>query len=301
LISVIIVSWNSHEDIRRLLSQLDSPQAKGMVEIILLDNDSEPESQIALRNLFVRHINIKKIFNGENLGFAKACNIGVKASAGDVVLFLNPDTVVDIETVIEAARRVSMSQDYQILGVQQTSDLGVTRTCCRPLTRWNSFLSCSGLNKVFKNFFKGFEMIEWDHLESKYVGHVIGAFYVMKKSSFQLVNGFDEDFFLYYEDLDLSARALNAGMKIYYDASLKIYHKGGGSSERVGVRRIGFSITSRDKMISKHFGHIQQVICRVSAFFVEFPLRVGNSLVNREFEVLISIAKIYWKMLWSPL
>lgn len=301
MISVIIVSWNSHEDIQGLLSQLDSQQAKGKVEVILLDNGSELESQNILRSISTQFINVKKIFNGVNFGFAKACNIGVKASSGEVVLFLNPDTKVSIETVIEAAQRIANSQDYQVLGVQQTSDKGVTRTCCRPLTKWNSLLSCSGLNKVFRNILKGFEMIEWDHLESRYVGHVIGAFYVMKKSSFQMVNGFDEDFFLYYEDLDLSARVLNAGMKIYYDASLKIYHKGGGSSEKVGVRRIGLSVVSRDKMIGKHFGHIQQIVCRLSAFCMEFPLRVGNSLMKREFEVLMPITTIYWKMLWSPL
>lgn len=301
MISVIVVSWNSHDDIKRLLAQLDSPSAEGILEVILLDNNSEHESKTAFQSLSTRYISNKKIFNRENLGFAKACNLGVKASVGDIVLFLNPDTKVDVDTVIEAANRTRNSQDYQILGVQQISDIGVTRTCCRPLSRWNSLLSCSGLNKIFKHVLKGFEMIEWDHLSSRYVGHVIGAFYVMKKSSFQTLNGFDEDFFLYYEDLDLSARALKAGMKIYYDASLKIYHKGGGSSEKVGVRRIGFSVTSRDKMIVKHFGHFQQVACRLSAFCFEFPLRIANSLVRCEMEVLIPIAKIYWRMLWSRL
>jgi len=301
LISVIVVSWNSHDDVRRLFSKLDSPQAEGELELIILDNNSEPESQSDLRSLSAEYISVKKIFNGTNLGFGKACNVGVKASEGDVVLFLNPDTMLDIETVIEAARRISKSQDYQILGVQQVSDHGVTRTCCRPITKWNSFVSCSGLNKVFRNVFKGFEMIEWDHLESRYVGHVIGAFYVMKKSSFEMINGFDERFFLYYEDLDLSIRALNAGMKIYYDASLKIYHKGGGSSERIGVNRIGLSVTSRDQMIAKHFGRIQQIVCRLSAVCMELPLRVGNTILNKEFGVLRPVTKIYWKMLWSPL
>jgi len=301
LISIIVVSWNSHEDIQRLISQLDQKEAVGAIEVILVDNNSEPESKATLSRLSANNFRLEKIFNSDNVGFGIACNVGSRVASGELVLFLNPDTKVDIATILEAGHRMKGAQTYDILGVQQVSDVGVSRTCCRPMTRVNTFISCTGLNKIFKKSLKGFEMLEWDHSKSQLVGHVIWAFYLIKKSSLDILKGYDEDFFLYYEDLDLSARALKAGMGIYFDASLRIYHKGGGSSERVGVRRIGFSVASRDKMIAKHFGHFHQALCRLGAFVVEFPLRIANSVVRSEFQDLGLITKIYWKMLCSPL
>jgi len=301
MISVVTVSWNSHEDIQRLIGTIDRPEAQGELEVILLDNNSEPHSKTTLSNLTSRYFRLEKIFNSGNIGFGRACNIGAKAALGDMILFLNPDTKVDVATILEAGKRLKSAKDFQILGVQQVSDNGVSRTCCRPMTRVNTFISCSGLNKIFKNTLKGFEMIDWDHSEARFVGHVIGAFYLIKKLSFETLNGFDEEFFLYYEDLDLSARAIKANMRIYYDASLVIYHKGGGSSEKVGIKRIGFSVSSRDKIIAKHFGRFQQKLCRLIACISEFPLRVVKSVMRFEFQDLPLLTKIYWKMLWSPL
>jgi hypothetical protein len=122
----------------------------------------------------------------------------------------------------------------------------------------------------------------------------------MKRSSFELLKGFDESFFLYYEDLDFSIRAAKAGLKIFFDASLLIYHKGGGSSEKIGTLRLEYSIFSRDKMIEKHFGRTQQLLCRMSAIGIELPLRICEASVRGRYNVLAPILKIYWKLLCSP-
>ena len=147
---------------------------------------------------------VKIIDLNYNAGFGKACNIGTKHSNLDHILFLNPDTIVEKNTIREALIK-SKEEGYHVLGVSNFNDKNsVQRSSCRELTVNRYFNKTFKLNKLFPNVFKSYNMSEWDHLSDRIVDHVIGSFYLIRRDVFEQIKGFDERFFIYYEDLDLS-------------------------------------------------------------------------------------------------
>jgi hypothetical protein len=96
-------------------------------------------------------------------------------------------------------------------------------------------------------------MAEWDHLESRSVGHVMGSFYLARRALFEQLGGFDERFFMYLEDLDFSLRAQQAGWTSFYLTEAQVYHEGGGTSKQIKARRLFYSLRSRILYGFKHF------------------------------------------------
>lgn len=125
-------------------------------------------------------------------------------------------------------------------------------------------------------------MSEWDHAKTCEVDHVIGAFYLIRSSLFQLLGGFDRRFFVYLEDLDLSLRAHQAGWQSVYLANAQAFHAGGGTSRQVKAHRIFYSLRSRLLYGFKHFSSINAWILFLVTLGLEpfarliFALAKGN-------------------------
>jgi len=200
-------------------------------EIIIVDNNSRDESK---ENLVAKFPGVKFIFNNENLGFAKACNQGFKISSGDYILFLNPDTVLSQTCLTDCISFLKTHEDAGAVGVQMLDDKGkFLKESKRGLPSPSaSFYKLFGLTTIFQGS-KTIAKYYQGHLpenENNPVEVLSGAFMMIKRAVFEKVNGFDETFFMYGEDIDLSLRISQLGYKNYYLGKISITHLKGGST-----------------------------------------------------------------------
>ena len=239
-------------------------------EIIIVDNNSNDNSIKLIEN--IDGPKLKIIFNEKNLGFGKACNIGAKNSKNDFILFLNPDAMVYKNTFQDLFRFTNETDDGDVgvYGVQLIGDDGkVQKSCARIPNLWNMAVRTLGLNKLNNKIFQTYAMDDWKHDKTKNVEHIMGAFYLIKTNLFHKINGFDERYFVYIEDLDLSKRVLDSGYKLTYVTEAQAYHKGGGVSEQVKAMRLFYSTRSRIIYGLKYFGCTQGIFLLLFTFLLE--------------------------------
>jgi len=200
-------------------------------EIIIVDNNSKDGSK---ENLVTKFPGVKFIFNNENLGFAKACNQGFKISSGDHILFLNPDTVLSETCLIDCISFLETHEDAGAVGVRMLDDKGnFLKESKRGLPSPSaSFYKLFGLSAIFPGS-KTIAKYYQGHLpekENNPVEVLSGAFMMIKRTVFEKVNGFDETFFMYGEDIDFSLRISQLGYINYYLGKISITHLKGGST-----------------------------------------------------------------------
>ncbi len=295
-LSIIIVNWNSGDYLRNCVNSVFASNgfSTGEIEIIIVDNASVDDSC----NFAVSNDRIVLIRNENNVGFAKACNIGVSSAKAKYILLLNPDTKLNPDTLSLSLDFLISNPEYSVLGIKQINSKGqVQRSCCRIPNFRTAFNAFTGLYKLSETLFPSFKMIEWSHDESRIVDHVIGSFMMMQKSLWQDFEGMDEDYFLYYEDIDFSARLSYSHKKIYYWAGTEIYHEGGGTSDRIKSQRLYYSIQSRLIYVQKHFKGIRKAGLKLTIYFIEPFIRMSMSLIRLNFKSLVEIFKAYIRLL----
>ena len=188
-----------------------------------------------------------------------------------------------------------------IIGVQLLDNSGnVARTCSRFPTLVTFFSQILGLNHIFPGYFPSHFMKEWDHRESREVDQVMGAFFLIRRSLFQRLGGFDERFFVYFEDLDLSYRAWKSGWKSFYLADAQAYHKGGGTTRQIKDRRLFYSLRSRILYSYKHFGWWSATAVTLMTLIVEPFTRLAWATVRCSGTEIVNTLKGYL-MLWRAM
>lgn len=246
-ISIIIVNWRSFVLLRECLrSLLNEPDAIRLIrEIIIINNSKERES---VEPILDARVSLKMLTNIENVGFGRACNQGVTFATAEFLLFLNPDTKIT-SRVLQAALAFLVSPDnssYAACGIKLRDEHGnVARSCTRFPSTFSFSHNALGIQRIFPWISDRFHMMDWQHDEDRDVQHIIGAFYFIRTSIFRNLGGFDERYFVYLEDLDLSLRLAEAGFKIRYIASIDGMHIGGGSSSKALASRLYYSLSSR--------------------------------------------------------
>jgi GT2 family glycosyltransferase len=143
-------------------------------------------------------------------------------------------------------------------------------------------------------------MIEWDHKSDSIVDQVIGAFFLVRKELFDKLDGFDERFFVYFEEVDFSLRAYNAGWKSAFLSKSKVYHKGGGTSEKIKARRLFYSLRSRILYGYKHFNLLSATSLMLLTLFVEPWARLVWNIIRGLNEELVETFKAYF-LLWKDI
>jgi len=283
-IDIVIVNWNSGTQLKECIQSIFDCEKINFIlnKVIIVDNASSDNS---LDNLELIDLPMQIIKNNENLGFGKACNIGAESSNGDFILFLNPDMIVYEDTFINLFQYIehNNSEDIGIYGIQlHDENKVVQKTCARFPTVWNFIVRSLGLNKVNNELFKSYTMHEWNHKESKIVDQVMGAFFMVKNELFKNINGFDERYFVYYEELDFSKRLFEYGYKTKYIVEAQAYHKGGGASENVKAKRLFYNLQSRIIYAFKHFGLLKGSFIMLVTLLIEPLTRLLLLLINRK-------------------
>lgn len=297
---IVIVNWNSGQQLQECLTSIAEHGGDNVASITVVDNDSQDGSCDKLEE---QDLPLTVIRNTENLGFGRACNIGTKVGNAPYVLFLNPDAKL-MRGALSAAIAWMESADskgFGICGIRLLDEHGNTQRQSARFPSPRTYLSGAiGLNALFPSVFPTVHMHEFDHLESRAVDHVIGAFYLVRRSLFDLLGGFDERFFVYLEDLDFSLRAKHAGWNTWYLAEATAFHKGGGTSEQVKAHRLFYSLHSRLLYAFKHFSSIEAWGVLIVSVAVEPIPRIFRALMRRSWEELQDTMRGYF-MLWRSL
>ena len=254
ILSVIIVTYQSCQEIEACLASIPERIQDRAVEVLVVDNlsaDGTPDL-VAERFPAVRLLRLD-----ENLGFSKANNRGLAASQGETILFLNPDTVVNLEALDVCLRRLEAEARIGIISPRLEMGDGTIDPACRRSipTIWDGFTRATGLARIFPNsrWMAGYNLTYLPERETYRVGSVNGAFMMLPRRVLEHVGSFDEQFFMYGEDLDLCHRCERAGFLVIYDGRYSVIHyKGRSSSKNYQVWSKQLFI-STEKFFQKHF------------------------------------------------
>jgi len=255
-IHVVIVNWNSGSQLAECLQSFAAVAADAVdvTRVTVVDNASVDGSCHGLAPS--PPLPIVMIRNTENRGFAAACNQGAAGSDADYLLFLNPDTRL-LAGALETPARFLQSPENHTVGIVGIrlidADGHVTRSCARMPTPWSMIGNSLGLDRVMPSVFPPHFLTEWAHDETRVVDQVMGAFTFMPRVLFESLGGFDERFFVYFEDLDLARRASARGSRSVYLATAQAFHRGQGTtSSAIGARTYQF-FRSRILFALKYF------------------------------------------------
>lgn len=227
-ISIVIVNYNVRYFLEQCILSIIDASKKLAIEIIVVDNNSTDDSVSFLQKKYP-HINL--IANKENIGFSKANNQGVSIAKGEYVLILNPDTVIAEDTLETVFNFAKTNQNIGILGVKLIDGSGnflpeSKRGIPTPRVSFNKLF---GISSSQKGKYYATHLME---NESGVVAVLVGAFMFLKKSIYNEVKGFDEDYFMYGEDIDLCYKVLNKGYQNYYFADTQVIHYKGESTKK---------------------------------------------------------------------
>lgn len=260
-LSIVIVNWNTGKGLEQCIQSVREQKLRDgwSVEMIVVDNASKDSSLEYLRGMdtagAIEQFPLQILYNEQNLGFAKACNQGAEKAGGEYILFLNPDMILQEDTLLKCFEFLGtqIAKDIGVIGIQLVDEHNIISRSCSRLPKKRYFLAkCLGLNRIVKRW-NAF-MLEWDHKNDRYVDEVIGAFFLVKKEVFESLEGFDERFFVYYEEVDFCKRVHDAGYKVFYYTGTKAFHEGGGASAQIKDYRLFYELRSRYQYVEKHEG-----------------------------------------------
>ncbi len=244
-VSIIIVNYNVRHFLEQCIRSVKSAITNLEAEIIVVDNNSKDDSCAMIKEKFPKVILIE---NKDNTGFSKANNQGVAIAKGEYVLILNPDTFVP-ETIFSALIKTAEEKvNIGAIGVRLIDGTG----SFLPESKRGIPTPAVSFNKLFGISSKYTGRYYASHLKEKESGVVeilVGAFMFMKRSIYEEVEGFDETFFMYGEDIDLSYKILKKGYKNYYLGNVSTVHYKGES-------------TNKDIIYLKHFYEAMKIFYR---------------------------------------
>lgn len=265
-LSVIILNYNVRYFLEQCVLSVQEAISTLDAEIIVVDNNSSDESCLMMKNKFP---DVKLIENNSNFGFPKGNNIGVEQASGKYICILNPDTIVAENTFIKVLAFAERQMNLGIIGCRLIDGTGSflpesKRGIPKP---WVAFTKIFGLYKVFPNY-KLFNQYYAQHLQQNQTGKVdilVGAFMVMQRDLYLELEGFDENCFMYADDIDLSYRVLQQQKSNYYFHETTVLHYKGES-------------TVKDEKYMKRFQEAMNFFYKKhfkKSWFFEFFIQIG--------------------------
>lgn len=287
LASIIIVNWNGKEHLRKCFPSLQWQIYKN-IEIVLVDNASTDGSVDYIRKYFPK---TKIIVNKNNLGFAEANNVGYKASKGKYVLFLNNDTMVDKNFLVELIKAVEEEKD---VGGVQSKILLMDKPKYHDSV--GSFFTATGFLYHFGAYKK--DGPRYNSQLDLYSAR--GACMLFKREVLEKVKVqgeiFDSSYFAYFEETDLCHRVLLAGFRMVYVPGSVIHHKLGGTSERLASAFVHYhSYKNRINSYIKNLGFAK--LLKVLPLHISLCLAVSVLyLLRGNFKLALAIIRA---MIWN--
>jgi len=294
-VCIVIVSYNSADNIVSCLNSVHASDPGNFSQIIVVDNDSSDHTVEVVERLFP---SVMLIRSGANRGFAAAVNIGVRHSNSDFVLLLNPDTVVEedaIRTITEFAQK---EPQYGIYGGRTLKPDGTLEpsSCWGLPSLWSMFLFAFGITTLAPgNRWLDPESIGgWLRDTLKEVGVVTGCFLLVPRSVFDELGGLDERYFMYGEDVDFAIKARAAGYRPVICPDAVIIHEVGKSSATLGKKML---LLYRGKacLVRTHW-HGMARWSGLSLLWLGTCLRAASSSIGSRLNLISP--RTHWEMLW---
>jgi N-acetylglucosaminyl-diphospho-decaprenol L-rhamnosyltransferase len=263
-LSIIIVNFRSANYLERCLSSIYNSPLNLDFEVIVVDSGSFDGSAEMLETRFPAVLFIQS----ENIGFARANNLGVASSSGRYLLFLNPDTEVVANALEQLVRTADSVNDTGIIGCKLLNADGTIQTSCVQAfpTILNQMLNAEVLRQRFPNSrLWGISSLLRGNRAPCNVEAISGACMLSRREVFQAVGGFSEDYFMYSEDIDLCYKVKATGLSNYIVPSAEVIHFGGASSKSRGSTFSDVMIfNARYKFFRTHRGLVYAAAYRVA-------------------------------------
>jgi len=272
-VSLVIVVWNAKKYVLECLDSLREHCGEACPEIVVVDNASTDGTPELVAELYPE---VKLIRNSENLGFAKANNIGIAQTSGEYVCLVNSDVKFLDNCISPMVDYLSKNPAVAMVGPKMLAPDGrVWRSTMRFPTIWNHFSRALGLDIAFKGsrWFGGLLMSDFDHRTTTPVEILNGWFMVVRRSAMERVGLLDPQFFMYGEDVDWCYRFHQAGEGVVFFAEAGAIHYGGASSSHAPLRFYLELYRATWQYWRKHHGTLAQ-IAFLAAFSVHHAIRL---------------------------
>lgn len=246
-LSIVIVSYNVRAFVEQCLDSVQKASEGIATEVFVVDNASADDTVEAVGS---RYPWVHLIANSENLGFASANNIAIRQSSGEYVLLLNPDTVVEEDTLRQSLAFMDAHPEAGGAGVMMHNADGTLALESRRAipTPWVSCLKMLGFTKRYY-----MSHLSWD--QPSQIEVISGAFCLLRKKALDEIGLLDEAFFMYGEDIDLSYRLLKGGWQNWY-LPYPIIHYKGKSTQKSDYRYVHIFYQAMLIFFRKHYGHL---------------------------------------------
>jgi len=267
-LSIIIVHYRVEKELFDCLTSIRDANIKTSYEVIVVDNDEKKTIEKELKKKFSF---VKYIKSPRNIGFGSGNNLGAKCARGEFLFFLNPDTILQKDTVNRLVEFIEKNKNIGIVAplLLDRNNKPYSLQGTKELNPLNGIIGLSFLNKLFPNnlISKNYWLLDWDKKGVIEVDVVPGTAFIIRRSIFEKIGGFDERFFLYFEESDLCRRIRQLGYKIFIVPHSKVVHFWGRSTvHRTDTNSI--FAKSRFKYFRKHYGLL-------NAFLVELFSRAN--------------------------
>jgi len=260
-LSIIIVSWNVCDDLVQCLQSIKRYPPAFLYEIVVVDNHSSDDTANRIISEFP---DVRLIVNAENLGFAAANNIGIQEAKGEYLLILNPDTLVLPHSIDLLIRFMDSHPDVGICGPQVLNSDRTIQSSARMYPTFQSIFYRFTIFKylgLFRRHFYLWTMRDFDHNSMRDVEQLTGAALMTRSYLVKKLHGFDTQFFIYYEEVDLCKRVSMAGYRVVFYPEPQIIHSGGRSAKQVPAKVKLIMLTSLIFYLRKYYsGRINQLL-----------------------------------------
>lgn len=271
-LSIVIINYNLAKEIENCLNSLlliiDSIKNFNY-EIIIVDNNSPDKKLPDTEKIFIQE-NIKFYYLDENIGFGKGCNYGFTKASGEYICFLNPDTIIKEDIFLPI---IDLFENDNSIGI-----IGPKQQVRKPFFDFSAGFYPNLFFELFNLFglgvfFEGLIVYTLTKLKKKKVLEVdwiLGASIFIKAGLFNEINGFDKDYFMFYEEVDLCKRVTNKGYKIIYYPKYSIHHIGSVSGKKDYTLYTIRTYSSKNIYISKHYRLLYKLLMRSMLFIQLF-------------------------------
>ncbi len=266
---IVIVNYKSSDYLAGCLSTIPASLEGLQISVTVVDNNSGEEAE--LKRLQDIHGRVEFIYNNVNLGFAGACNQGIRSRDSDLCLLLNPDTEVNREALAACARHLLETPDAGIAGCRILNPDGSEQKASRRNipTPGSAFLHFTGLQRFIKprGRIKAYHPADPGNGGPRQVEAVSGSFLMFKRIIGAEIGFLDEAYFMYGEDLDFCYRCLQAGWKTFYLPQASILHYKRVSSSRSAASANLHFYQAMEIFYRKHYYPRAGWVSRASVLF----------------------------------
>lgn len=276
-LSIVVVNWNTASFLSDCLASIEPSNIAGGCEVIVVDNFSSDNSVNIVKTCFSDVILLQETINH---GYAKGNNIGISRATGEYILTLNSDTVVSSSVLQDAITKLEEMPGYGCLSVKLIGADGLTQRSVRGFpTISGIFGDVTGLGKLFR-FFDSYRQTRFDYEKSQDASQPMGTFLLFRGSILKEIPGpFDEQFPIFFNEVDLLQQMQKKGFKCWYESSLSITHFGGESTKQVKKSMVWESHRSLIRYFSKNL----RGMARISLLFIIPVVWIGALIRARGF------------------